>query len=160
MHGDSGYPLVVGMVGYPNVGKSSTINALYGSKKTAVAPTPGKTKHFQTLYVAPGLCLCDCPGLVLPRFARSKAEMVAAGVLPIDHLTDIHSAVAVVCSRITLTDLEEFYSIHVKRSTLDVAAGETCRGWSVAPAELLGALARARGWLASSGLPDMTRTGR
>ena len=38
--------LVVGMVGYPNVGKSSTINALYGSKKTAVAPTPGKTKHF------------------------------------------------------------------------------------------------------------------
>ena len=39
--------LVVGLTGYPNVGKSSTINALFGSKKTAVAPTPGKTKHFQ-----------------------------------------------------------------------------------------------------------------
>lgn len=38
---------MVGLTGYPNVGKSSTINALFGSKKTAVAPTPGKTKHFQ-----------------------------------------------------------------------------------------------------------------
>lgn len=39
--------LVIGLTGYPNVGKSSTINALFGSKKTAVAATPGKTKHFQ-----------------------------------------------------------------------------------------------------------------
>lgn len=54
----------VGLVGYPNVGKSSTINALFGAKKTAVAPTPGKTKHFQTLNVSPSMCLCDCPGAV------------------------------------------------------------------------------------------------
>jgi large subunit GTPase 1 len=74
--------LVVGLTGYPNVGKSSTINALFGSKKTAVAPTPGKTKHFQTLNVTGSLCLCDCPGLVLPQYAQSKAEMVAAGVIP------------------------------------------------------------------------------
>jgi large subunit GTPase 1 len=47
--------------------------------QTAVAATPGKTKHFQTLNVSPRLCLCDCPGLVLPQYARSKAEMVAAG---------------------------------------------------------------------------------
>ena len=38
---------VVGMVGYPNVGKSSTINALYQDKKVSVSATPGKTKHFQ-----------------------------------------------------------------------------------------------------------------
>lgn len=39
----------IGLVGYPNVGKSSTINALMGEKKVAVASTPGKTKHFQVL---------------------------------------------------------------------------------------------------------------
>jgi large subunit GTPase 1 len=39
--------LVVGMIGYPNVGKSSTINALCNEKKVAVSATPGKTKHFQ-----------------------------------------------------------------------------------------------------------------
>lgn len=55
---------MIGLVGYPNVGKSSTINAIFGAKKTAVAPTPGKTKHFQTLNVSPTICLCDCPGKV------------------------------------------------------------------------------------------------
>lgn len=62
-HADPNRRLVVGLVGYPNVGKSSTINALFGSKKTAVAPTPGKTKHFQTLNVSASMCLCDCPGM-------------------------------------------------------------------------------------------------
>lgn len=37
----------VGLVGYPNVGKSSTINSLMDAKKTSVSATPGKTKHFQ-----------------------------------------------------------------------------------------------------------------
>ena len=39
--------VTLGMVGYPNVGKSSTINALCEAKKVSVAPTPGHTKHFQ-----------------------------------------------------------------------------------------------------------------
>ena len=38
--------LVVGTVGYPNVGKSSVINVLFGGKKVGVAAMPGKTKHF------------------------------------------------------------------------------------------------------------------
>lgn len=71
---------MVGLTGYPNVGKSSTINALFGSKKTTVSSTPGKTKHFQTLNITARLTLVDCPGLVLPRYAASKAEMVAAGI--------------------------------------------------------------------------------
>jgi ribosome biogenesis GTPase A len=39
--------VTIGLVGYPNVGKSSTINALLASKKVSVSQTPGKTKHFQ-----------------------------------------------------------------------------------------------------------------
>ena len=34
-------------VGYPNVGKSSTINAILKMKKVPVSTTPGRTKHFQ-----------------------------------------------------------------------------------------------------------------
>lgn len=43
--------LVIGMVGYPNVGKSSTINKLLNQKKVSVSATPGKTRHLQTLMV-------------------------------------------------------------------------------------------------------------
>ena len=43
-------PLTIGMVGYPNVGKSSTINSLLKTKKVPVSATPGRTKHFQVPY--------------------------------------------------------------------------------------------------------------
>ncbi|ELW50924.1 Large subunit GTPase 1 like protein [Tupaia chinensis] len=41
--------LTVGLVGYPNVGKSSTINTILGNKKVSVSATPGHTKHFQNI---------------------------------------------------------------------------------------------------------------
>ncbi len=47
-NGAAGSKTTIGLVGYPNVGKSSTINALIGAKKVSVSATPGKTKHFQT----------------------------------------------------------------------------------------------------------------
>lgn len=77
-HGDA-KSLVVGMVGYPNVGKSSTINRILGMKKTSVSATPGKTKHFQTLIVDSELMLCDCPGLVMPSFGFNSSEMILNG---------------------------------------------------------------------------------
>jgi large subunit GTPase 1 len=85
--------LTIGMVGYPNVGKSSVINVLLGASslnhaaaRVATGATPGKTKHFQTLQLplreasssGPGaaepvpLTLCDCPGLVRPRCLRPR----------------------------------------------------------------------------------------
>ncbi len=88
--------MTVGLTGYPNVGKSSTINALFGSKKTAVAPTPGKTKHFQTLNITDNLTPCDCPGLVLPRYAQSKSEMVAAGASPFPSLMSLYLSTCLV----------------------------------------------------------------
>lgn len=178
--------LMVGLVGYPNVGKSSTINAIFGAKKTAVAPTPGKTKHFQTLNVSPAICLCDCPGLVFPRFAASKAEMVAAGVIPIDRLTDIRAPIEVAAARCGQQQLEAVYGIQLGPRTLDAASAAADAGGSSISAaagadgssgavkaaaqqqaqelsmgtRLLVALARARGWAASGGLPDEVRAGR
>ena len=61
--GPSPRRVCVGFVGYPNVGKSSTLNALIGEKKASVGPTPGKTKHFQTFNMSETLMLADCPGL-------------------------------------------------------------------------------------------------
>jgi large subunit GTPase 1 len=78
----------IGFVGYPNVGKSSIINALVKKKLVGVAQQPGKTKNFQTIFLEKHLLLCDCPGLIFPNAASTRAEMVCNGVLPIDTIKD------------------------------------------------------------------------
>lgn len=64
--------VTIGMVGYPNVGKSSLINVLCGKKMVGVDMKPGKTKNFQTIYLTKEVLLCDCPGLVFPSLVHSK----------------------------------------------------------------------------------------
>ncbi|XP_044525435.1 large subunit GTPase 1 homolog [Gracilinanus agilis] len=111
--------LTVGLVGYPNVGKSSTINTIFGNKKVSVSATPGHTKHFQTLYVEPDLCLCDCPGLVMPSFVSTKADMVCSGILPIDQMRDHVPPVSLVCQHIPRHVLEATYGIRLIRPRED-----------------------------------------
>jgi len=107
--------LVVGLVGYPNVGKSSTINSLLGEKKVSVSSTPGKTKHFQTIHLSPQLVLCDCPGLVFPQFATSKADLVCDGVLPIDQMRESTGPSALVAQRIPRAILEGIYGLRIRQ---------------------------------------------
>ncbi|KAL3681338.1 hypothetical protein R1sor_024294 [Riccia sorocarpa] len=153
--GQSGGRVVVGFVGYPNVGKSSTINALVGEKKTGVTSTPGKTKHFQTLIINEKLMLCDCPGLVFPSFSSSKAEMVACGVLSIDKLTDHRGPVQVVANVVPRAVLEKIYGIRFPDPKLYEAPNRPPTA-----AELLYVFAVSRGYFANGGLPDETRTAR
>ncbi|KAG7196091.1 uncharacterized protein KQ657_000103 [Scheffersomyces spartinae] len=147
----------IGLVGYPNVGKSSTINALIGSKKVSVSLTPGKTKHFQTLHLSPEVLLCDCPGLVFPNFAYSNGELVCNGVLPIDQLREHIPPIALVTQRIPKFYLEALYGIHIPTASVeDGGSGEypTAR-------ELLNAYARARGYMTQGfGSADEPRASR
>ena len=105
--------ITIGFVGYPNVGKSSTINALLGAKKVSVSSTPGKTKHFQTINLSRNLVLCDCPGLVFPNFATTNAEMVCNGVLPIDQMREHTGPITLVSKRIPKSILEVTYGIKI-----------------------------------------------
>jgi len=149
--------LMVGLVGYPNVGKSSTINSLFGAKKTVVGPTPGKTKHFQTLIVSSTLCLCDCPGLVMPKYSAGKPEMVAAGVIPIDRLTEIRAPIEVLATRVGRLQVEEAYGLRLPSPSL---VNKALPGTPPTAAQLLHCLALLRGWQVGAGLPDEVRAGR
>ena len=146
----------IGLLGYPNVGKSSTINALIGAKKVSVSATPGKTKHFQTMHLSDQVILCDCPGLVFPNFATTKAELVCDGVLPIDQLREFTGPVGLVAQRIPRTFLEALYGIKI--GVRPVEEGGT--GTPTA-SELLRAYAAARGFATTGyGEPDESRAAR
>ncbi|KAL4883302.1 P-loop containing nucleoside triphosphate hydrolase protein [Aspergillus karnatakaensis] len=147
---------IIGLVGYPNVGKSSTINALLGAKKVSVSSTPGKTKHFQTLYLSPEIMLCDCPGLVFPNFASTKAELVVNGVLPIDQQREFTGPAGLVAQRIPKHFLEDVYGITIRTRPLEEG------GTGVPTAhDILRAYARARGFATTGqGQPDESRAAR
>lgn len=149
--------LQIGLVGYPNVGKSSTINALVGSKKVSVSSTPGKTKHFQTIYLTPEVLLCDCPGLVFPNFAYTNGELVCNGVLPIDQLREHIPPVALVCQRIPKFYLEAIYGLHIPIQKVEDGGN----GEYPSARELLNAYARARGYMTQGfGSADEPRASR
>jgi large subunit GTPase 1 len=146
----------IGLVGYPNVGKSSTINALIGAKKVSVSATPGKTKHFQTIHLSEKVVLCDCPGLVFPNFATTKAELVCAGVLPIDQLREFTGPAGLVAQRIPQPFLEALYGMkmHIRPQE---------EGGTGVPTsdEVLRAYAIARGFSVQGfGQPDESRAAR
>ncbi|KAL2152537.1 hypothetical protein VTH82DRAFT_5721 [Thermothelomyces myriococcoides] len=148
--------LQVGLVGYPNVGKSSTINALIGAHKVSVSSTPGKTKHFQTIHYSDKIILCDCPGLVFPNFASTKAELVVNGVLPIDQLREYSGPATLVAQRIPQAFLEATYGIQIRTRPLEEGGTGIPTG-----DELLSAYARHRGFMTQGlGQPDRSRAAR
>lgn len=89
INNDNQETFTVGLIGFPNVGKSSIINSLFGQKRVGVDFKPGKTKNLQTLFFQQDLILCDCPGLVFPSISSSQSEMICYGVLPISAMNDI-----------------------------------------------------------------------
>ncbi|EDW00418.1 large subunit GTPase 1 homolog [Drosophila grimshawi] len=147
--------VTIGMVGYPNVGKSSTINSLMTVKKVSVSATPGKTKRFQTLFLDDDILLCDCPGLVMPSFVLTKADMLLNGILPIDQMRDHVPAVNLLCERIPRHILEDKYGIVIAKPM----EGEDQERPPFAE-ELLLAYGYNRGFMTSNGQPDQARSAR
>jgi len=71
--------VTIGMIGYPNVGKSSVINTIKRKKVCKSAPVPGETRVWQYIALTRKLYLLDCPGIVPP--APSDFDADCAKVL-------------------------------------------------------------------------------
>jgi len=80
--------VTIGMVGYPNVGKSSVINTLKRKSVCKAAPVPGETKVWQYIALTRKLYLLDCPGIVPPSPSDFEADCakVLKGVVRAERL--------------------------------------------------------------------------
>lgn len=70
--------VVAGVVGYPNVGKSSLINALKGRRSAKTSPEAGFTKGMQLLKISRDIMVFDTPG-VIPMTKKDESKLVLVG---------------------------------------------------------------------------------
>ena len=66
--GAVGQPIRLMIVGVPNVGKSSLINRLAGTRRAKVEDRPGVTRGKQWVKIEAGMELLDMPGVLWPKF--------------------------------------------------------------------------------------------
>ena len=67
----------VGVIGYPNTGKSSVINQLIGKSSAKTGIMPGFTKSLQKLRLTKDIMLIDSPGVIpLDKYSNSLQEKI------------------------------------------------------------------------------------
>ena len=89
------------IVGIPNVGKSSFINRIAGSKKAKVENRPGVTLNKQWVSSDIGLELLDMPGVLWPKFEEKRVgeNLALTGAIK-DKIMDTEELAMILCDRL------------------------------------------------------------
>ena len=149
--GMSGRKLKAMIVGIPNVGKSSLINRICGSKKAKVENRPGVTVDKQWVATNIGLDLMDMPGVLWPKFDdRIIGENLALTGAIKDKILDIESLAIVLCSR-----LRKYYP---EMLATRYKLGEMSDYSDYTDLQLFELIGKKRGFLISGGEIDYERT--
>lgn len=74
------------------------------------------------------MILCDCPGLVFPQFANTKADLVCDGVLPIDQMREHTGPTTLVARRIPREILERTYGLSIRHRTEEEGGDDQVTG--------------------------------
>lgn len=150
--------LTIGCVGFPNVGKSSLLNAVMGKKVVSVSRTPGHTKHFQTIYLTNTVRLCDCPGLVFPS-AVSRKLQVLMGSYPIAQLREPYASIKFLAERVDLPKL--LVLKHPENEAGDEwSAIDVCDAWAIKRGFLTAKAARPDTYRAANNILRMALDGK
>ena len=148
--GMAGRKLKSMIVGIPNVGKSSLINRLAGSKKAKVENRPGVTLNKQWVPTEIGLDLLDMPGVLWPKFEDERVgqNLAMTGAIR-DQILDIEEIAMLLCGRLMEVAKEEFMARY--KLTEAETEGLDCY-------DLFELVGRKRGFLISGGEINHQRT--
>ncbi|KRZ04308.1 Guanine nucleotide-binding protein-like 3 -like protein, partial [Trichinella zimbabwensis] len=135
----------VGVVGYPNVGKSSIINSLKRKAICRVGAQPGITKNIQEIALDKNITLIDSPGVVLAKKASfDHAELALKNVVRIETVQDVFTPVEAILRRCSREKLMLLYNLPKFQSS----------------DEFLSLLARKMGRLKKGGIPNLKMAAR
>ncbi|KAF2254797.1 NGP1NT-domain-containing protein [Trematosphaeria pertusa] len=134
----------VGLIGYPNVGKSSIVNTLRKKRVCTVAPIAGETKVWQYITLMKRIYLIDCPGIVPPNQQDTDEELLLRGSVRVENVEYPAQYVETVLKRVQPKHIQRTYEV---------------QGFSDATS-FLELLCRKQGRLLKGGEPDLDACAR
>ncbi|XP_063102025.1 guanine nucleotide-binding protein-like 3-like protein isoform X2 [Cavia porcellus] len=105
----------VGVVGLPNVGKSSLINSLKRSRACNVGAVPGVTKFMQEVYLDKFIRLLDAPGIVPG--SNSEVGAILRNCIHVQKLADPVSHVETILQHCNLEEISNYYGVSEFQTT-------------------------------------------
>lgn len=112
----------MGMVGYPNTGKSSIINTLRKKKVCVVAPIAGETKVWQYITLMKRIYMIDCPGIVPPNQSDTDQDLLLRGSVRVENVEYPAQYIEEVLKRVQPRHLQRTYDIKEKDYNNDAVA--------------------------------------
>ncbi len=116
---DSKKSIVVGIVGFPNVGKSSIINSLKRGKVVGVSSTPGYTKNMQEIILDKNIKLLDCPGVVFSNDSDKEYNMILHNVIRIEDVKEPIDVVSVILHKVPRDNIKQLYKLENEWETTE-----------------------------------------
>lgn len=138
------------VLGVPNVGKSTFLNAILGKKKVRVGDRPGITRGYQWIRVMKDVHLLDTPGIIreTAHFKRHRATWLALNLLAMDEglLEPAVGVVLLALPRRARAKFEKYYKFEMP--------------WGGEPEEFAVKISMIKRLFVGQGIPDVTRAYR